>query len=205
MIIYIVTIIVGMVLIAGLNIVFNSTFYSLPIYYIILAVVISTVAVIAIDGLFAFLIRRLPKKWFHHDKKCFIVGKRELKFYDAIGIRKWKDKILELGQFTNFTKKKVVDPFNNDYVTRFLLECNYGYIIHLACVFVGFLIIFFFPLQYALMFGVPVAIINAVLNLMPMFILRYNVPKLKILFLRNARKENILAKQVSTEQEFMQK
>lgn len=201
---YCITIPVCMIIIAGVNILINSSLYNLSILYIILAVVIGTVAVIAIDGLFAFIIRRLPEKWFSYKKKIFNVGKREVKFYEAIGIKKWKDKVLELGQFTNFTKKKVVNPFDNEYVERFLMECNYGYIIHLVGIFMGFLIIFIFPLKYALMFGVPIGVVNAVLNYLPMCILRYNTPKLLILHKRNERNEALNKKKEEEKEEIIE-
>lgn len=188
---YGITILVCMAVIIAVNWALNSLLFSLPVWYIFVAVVASTVAVIAVDGLFAFLIRRLPEKWFSHEKKIFDVGKKECKFYEKLGIRKWKDKVLELGNFTDFHKDKVYDPTNNEYIERFLLEANYGEIIHLVGVFLGFLIIFIFPLRYALCFGVPVGIVNAVLNLMPYFILRYNTPRLKLLHKRNLRTQSM--------------
>ena len=96
--------------------------------------------------------------------------------------------MLELGCFTNFRKNKVKEPNNNEYISRFLLENNYGFIVHIVCAVVGFSIIFLFPLKYALCFGVPVALVNLILNLMPAFILRYNTPKLLTLYKFNARK-----------------
>lgn len=61
-----------------------------------------------------------------------------------------------------------------------MLEACYGEVIHFVCIFVGFFIIFCMPLKYWLCFGLPVAIVNALLNLPSVFILRYNFYKLKI-------------------------
>lgn len=184
---YCITILACMAIIAVCNILFAP--FGLSVWQNILAVTFSTVAVIAVDGIFATIIRRaFPTKWFSHEKKIFQVSKKEQRFYDKLGIKKWKDKVLELGAFTSFRKNKVREPNNNEYISRFLLENNYGFIIHIACVVLGFLIIFMLPLKYALCFGVPVGIVNAVLNLLPAFILRYNTPKLMTLYKFNARK-----------------
>jgi len=53
----------------------------------------------------------------------------------------------------------------------------------------GFLVIFILPLKYALRIGLPVAIVGFVLNLLPVFILRYNLPKLAIAYKRAKRLE----------------
>lgn len=186
--IYILTIVISMILIAVINIAVNPIFFQMEIWYIIVAVIVNTVAVIAVDGVFALIIRRLmPAKWFGMDKKGFYPGKGESRFMEKLGIKKWKDKVIELGMFTNFHKNKISDPTNNEYVERFIVESNYGFVIHLVCVFVGFVIIFFYPLKYWLCFGFPVAIVNAVLNALPTMILRYNLPKLRTLHKLNER------------------
>ena len=62
--------------------------------------------------------------------------------------------------------------------------------------FVGFTVIFIFPLKFALLVGVPVGIVNMVLNYMPVMILRYNTPKLKVLHKRALRnQQNRLAQE----------
>jgi len=158
-------------------------------WFILGAVLINVVAVIAVDGLFAFLIRRLPEKWFGHERRFFQVSAKEKKFYEKLKIRKWKDKVPELGQFTNFHKNKVAEPRNNVYLERYMLEAAYGEVIHLAGCFLGFVIIFFYPLKYWLCFGFPVAVINLIMNILPYFILRYNFYKMKVLYRSNERKQ----------------
>lgn len=187
MILYISVILICMLIIATFNVVFN--FYELTPTYILLSVVIDTVAVIAVDGLFAFLIRRLPEKWFSHDKKIFVVSKKEKSFYEKLKIRKWKDKIPELGSFTGFHKNKVVNPFDNTYLSRYLLEAGYGIVIHFVTAFTGFLIVFIHPLGLWLNFAFGVAIVNFILNLLPVFVLRYNYYKLKVLYTSNEKKQ----------------
>ena len=180
-----------MTIISIVNVFVSKPIFGFSIEYIVIAVVVSTVAVIIVDGIFATIVRRaLPEKWFIQTKKRFCAGKKECRFYEKLGIKKWKDKVLELGVFTNFRKNKIANPTDNEYIARYIMEANYGIICHLACVIFGYLIVFVYPLEYFLCFGVPVATVNAVLNLMPLFILRYNLPKLHTLYKYNERRHS---------------
>lgn len=189
MILYGSIIFVCVCLLTGVNAVFAAPRFGVSFWFILGAVLINVVAVIAVDGLFAFLIRRLPEKWFGHERRFFQVSAKEKKFYEKLKIRKWKDKVPELGQFTNFHKNKVAEPRNNAYLERYMLEAAYGEVIHLAGCFLGFVIIFFYPLKYWLCFGFPVAVINLIMNILPYFILRYNFYKMKVLYRSNERKQ----------------
>ena len=176
MLFYIFSIVGADLLIIFFNIWFNK--FELSLLYIILAAVLGAIAVIAIDGVFAFIIRRLPEKWFSYDKKIWNVSKAECNFYEKLGIKLWKDKILELGVFTSFSKKTIANPDSKEYMERFILESNYGAIIHIANAIFGFLVIFCFPLKLVFCFGLPISIVNAILSLLPYMILRYNIPRL---------------------------
>ena len=189
MILYGSIIFVCVCLLTGVNAVFAAPRFGVSFWFILGAVLINVVAVIAVDGLFAFLIRCLPEKWFGHERRFFQVSAKEKKFYEKLKIRKWKDKVPELGQFTNFHKNKVAEPRNNVYLERYMLEAAYGEVIHLAGCFLGFVIIFFYPLKYWLCFGFPVAVINLIMNILPYFILRYNFYKMKVLYRSNERKQ----------------
>ncbi|MFQ7700341.1 MAG: hypothetical protein ACLRL0_03640 [Christensenellaceae bacterium] len=189
MILYGSIIFVCVCLLTGVNAVFAAPRFGVSFWFILGAVLINVVAVIAVDGLFAFFIRRLPEKWFGHERRFFQVSAKEKKFYEKLKIRKWKDKVPELGQFTDFHKNKVAEPRNNAYLERYMLEAAYGEVIHLAGCFLGFVIIFFYPLKYWLCFGFPVAVINLIMNILPYFILRYNFYKMKVLYRSNERKQ----------------
>ena len=119
-----------------------------------------------------------------------------MKFYKFIGVPKWKDYVPELGNFTGFHKNKVVDPFDNEYIGRFILEARYGVAIHLWSVPFSFLVMLCDYNIYLgrmtniwLTIGLPVAVVNAILIVLPAFILKYNLPKLVHLYERNKRKE----------------
>ncbi len=178
-----------MIILAIVDIIFAMPIFGFGVGYVILAVVLSTVAVIIVDGIFATFTRWIfPKKWFGVDKTHFMASKRECRFLERIGIKKWKDKVLELGMFANFRKNKIAQPNNPEYIKRYIYEANCGILGHALGAFFGYLIVFIYPLQYWLCFGVPVATVNLVLSLMPLFILRYNLPKLHVLYKYNLKR-----------------
>ncbi len=175
---YLIVILNAMTLIILVNVLLNSTLYNLDFWYIVLAVVLNTISVIVVSGIVATLVRQvLPEKWFNEmDIK---VSKKEMRFYEKLGVKKWKDLVPELGFFTGFRKNKIANPKSIEYVDRYILEINYGIYVHFVSIFASFLIVFIYPLKYCLMFGIPVAIVSVILHLMPLFTLRYNLPKLK--------------------------
>ena len=129
----------------------------------------------------------LPKKWFNSPKKFFSAGKKEARFYEKLGIKKWKDRIPEFGGFTSFSKSKIFDPKNNEYVIRYITEANYGVMVHITGMVFGFLIIFILP-KFWYLVGLPVAVINLIYNALSLVILRYNLPKLHVLYKFNSKK-----------------
>jgi len=189
-----------MIIIGALSYFIASPIFGFDLPFVVVAVVLSTFAEIIIDLIFAFIVRwLLPKKWFGVDKLGFHAGKKERRFYEKIGIKRWKDSVLELGALSGFRKNKLTKPDDLAYIERFIVEANYGIIVHVAGILFGFAVIFLYPLKYWLCFGFPVAVVNLFLNVLPIFILRYNLPKLHALYKFNkARVEK--SKQNSEEQ-----
>ena len=178
MILYLTIILTAALVIAGVVALITGEGFFAVLGFTALAVVI----VMLIDGLTATVCRLLPAKCANADKKIFIVSAKEKKFYEKLKIRKWKDKIPEIGQFTGFRKNKIADPKSVEYLDRFLLEICYGELGHIASVFTSFLLVLFFfitPLWIAI--ALPVAVVSALMNLPSLFILRYNSYKLRIL------------------------
>ena len=65
MVLYLVSIIGGDFLIILFNLIFGKTVFDYSTKYVIIAGILAAVGVIAIDGLFATIVRRcLPEKWF---------------------------------------------------------------------------------------------------------------------------------------------
>lgn len=182
MIIYSVIISITLIIVYLLNLLRGCT----DILYILKWTSIDILVVFIIDAIIAFVIRRLPEKWFVYKYKVFKIFKWERKFYEAIKIKKWKDKIPELGQLTNFKKNKVREPKNSEYLLRYLMECVYGETIHFLSIILGFLILLINP-KCCLYFGLPIAIANGIISYLSFAILRYNRPKLTILYNRSVK------------------
>ncbi len=191
MILYLCIIAVAVLVIAGLVALITSSSFWIALGFTALAAVIA----VCLSGLTATICRLLPKKCADHNKKIFQVSAKEKKFYEKLNIRKWKDKVPEIGQFTGFRKNKIVDPKSVEYVERFLLEIAYGELGHFFNLFTGFLLLLLFPIyEHWLAVGIPVAIVNALLNLPSLLILRYNSYKLRILH------KNLLKKRAKAEE-----
>ena len=191
---YIILILLSTFLVALINIYCNAFGYSW--WMLLVFSVLSTICVIIIDGITALIIRHLPEKWFRYEKKIFNVSKKEVAFYRFLNIKAWKDKVPELGGFTSFHKDKIHDPTSVQYIERFLLEIDYGWVIHIISVFTGFLILLMDykifiggNMSVGLSIGIPIAVINAILNLLPAFFLRYNYPRLRALLKMAKRKK----------------
>ena len=161
---------------------------------ILLAVIVGDAMLFLIDAVTAFLVRRLPEKWFAPEARLFTVKPVERKLYRKLKINSWKKYVPEWGCFTGFHKDKVREPNSSTYIGRFLIESNYGVAGHIAGAVTGFLIMllpFFHPFSVAL----PLAVINFVLGILPTMILRSNTPSLRALYKKNMKREKISLQQ----------
>ena len=184
MALYLSIIFVCMIIISGFNLLFGVDIYGFSPLYAVLGVVIGTLIMIVIDAIIAIVVIKLPKKWFDPYNKVFTVSPKERAFYEKIKIRAWKDKVFaEIG----FDKKTVKDTADNDYLYKFLIETGIAESMHFVSIFLGYVIIFIFPLEYIWCFSFPIASVNAFLQLLPVFIQRYNRPKLLKLYERNKK------------------
>ncbi|MBE7061874.1 MAG: hypothetical protein E7382_04995 [Clostridiales bacterium] len=189
MILFLGVIIFSMITIAVVVEVFIAGNYGLSTTYVILSVVFCTIFEIILDSILALAVRRLlPEKWFSADKTFYTAKKRECLIYDFFKIKKWKDKVPDLGALSGFRKNKIANPNDLKYVERYILEANFGVVVHLACMFLGGLVVFIFPLKIWWFIGLPVAIVNFVLNFLTLAVLRYNLKKLHVLRKFNLKK-----------------
>ena len=183
--IYLAVILVSMALITALNLAFPAE--GLAPLSLALSVVFLTAAVILVDGVFAFLIRRLPERRFSYGRRLFCVGEREARLYRALGVKRWDRFVPDLGCFTGFYKRTLASPGEAAYTGRYLLEAAYGIVIHAVNIPTGFLILPLAP-GLALRVGLPVALVNAVLSLFPLMLLRSHFPRLVRLHERNLKR-----------------
>jgi len=171
-------------LIALFNFLFGNVHTWLSFGGILLWTSLGTVSVIAVDGLFAFVTRRLPEKWFAPEAKAFSVPKWERNLYRKTKINVWKKHVPEWGCFTGFHKDELKDANDSKYIGRFLLESNYGVLGHVAGAIFGFLIMLL-PFLRPIAVALPIAIVNFILSLLPTMILRFNTPPLRRLYQRS--------------------
>ena len=177
MILYLSIILVYVVILSAINVL--CSFTPISPSYTILIIFIAPIIEIVIDGLVALLVHQLPNKWFEIDNKFYKVSDKERKFYEKIKIRKWKDKVVELGALGGFSKKELKSSNDIEYIKKFLIESNKGVLNHILSCFAGFLLILIYlPFDCIFSISLPIAIMNLILNMPSTFILRYNTPKL---------------------------
>lgn len=169
--------------------VFNVAFETAAWYYVVVAVIWCIALQFALDGLIAIAINKMPDRWFSVDNPLYEVSEFERELYKRLQVRRWKDKIWELGGLGGFSKKRFVEPNNPDYVERFIIECNKGVLTHRLSYPIGFLAMLTLSGVCAFTIALPVAVVNLFLNILPTLALRYNTPKLKNSLKRLKRKE----------------
>ena len=174
---------VAMVFISIINIILGITTW----YYAIIAVIWCTILQFALDGL--ILINKMPDAWFGVENSLYHVSQKEKDFYKKIKVRRWKDKVWELGGLGGFSKKYLKEPTNPKYIEKFIIECNKGVLTHRLSYPIGFLAMLTLPGIYAFSIALPVAIVNLFLNILPTLALRYNTPKLQSMLKRLRRNE----------------
>lgn len=187
MLIYLFLISITILIMLLLNIFIGIDKYNYSISYIIGMIVIHIVAVFIIDAIVAFVINKLPKKWFNYKSSVFKIYNWENSFYNHLKIRKWKEHIPELGMLAGFRKNKIKEPNNNDYLSVYLEQSCIGITVHSYSILLGFLIFLIKP-KYFFFFALPVSITNGIIHFLSLSILRYNVPKLIRLYERNKKK-----------------
>ena len=185
---YLIVIIVSILITTAANLAFFLPHTATEAMTVLSRVTVGAISVIALDGIVALIIRRLtPQKWYSPDKRIFAVSKKERNFYNRLKIKHWKDHVPELGCFTGFHKNKLDDSGDSEYLSRFIIEANYGVIIHLANALLGFLIMLI-PFCSHAGIWVPVFTINFILSILPVFVLRYVSYTLQRLYQRSTKK-----------------
>ena len=181
---YLLIITMAMAVIAGINI---ACGVASPLY-VTVAVIFCVVLQVALDALAALSVCFTPDRLYPADSPRFRVSEREKRIYIKLGVRVWKEKIPDLGGIAGFSKRKLKEPDNPVYVEKYIIECHKGVLIHRICYPLGLLVIPTLPNLCALTIGLPVAIINTLLHILPAMALRYNTPMLLGMLRRMRRK-----------------
>lgn len=179
---------VGVVLSIGLGYVVNLSI--LAFWQVLVIFIVALVVLIALNAVCAIISAKvLPDKVYNSQNKFFIPGKAEIKFYNRLSIKKWKDKTAEWGKLNGFSKKNIENPKDPQYIKKFILECNKGYLGHFSSIIVSTLVLICVPKCLILPMALPMFITAFLLNYIPIMILRYNVSRLNSL-LRFAERNN---------------
>jgi hypothetical protein len=182
---YLTVIGIAMAVIAAVNVLFGTAVW----YYVIIGVIWCTALQFALDGVIAITVNNLPLSWFKGEGRFFRVSNREKSLYKKLRVRKWKDKVWELGGLGGFSKRKIEDPRSPQYIERFIVECNKGVVTHRLSYFIGYLAMPTMSGVCIYTIGLPVAFVNMILNILPTIVLRYNTPQLRSLLERMRRLE----------------
>ncbi|MBE6629016.1 MAG: hypothetical protein E7629_08830 [Ruminococcaceae bacterium] len=176
----------AMALISAVNIVLQAA----PWHLVILSVILCTALQFVLDGIVAATVSTLPDRWFGANNPLFLVAEKEKKLYKKLKVRRWKDKVWELGGLGGFSKRELKEPDNPRYIEKFLIECNRGTVTHRLSYPIGFLAMLAVgsPLRFTV--AIPVATVNLFLNVLPTLVLRYNAPMLRSLLKRLEQKKN---------------
>lgn len=124
-------------------------------------------------GVLDIITRILPQNLWRYDRHPFLVSKKEAKFYEKLGIKKWKDKAVpELGASAGFSKKNLQGT-ELEYLARFLRETCQGEALHLSGAVLAFLFLAIYPVR-EWYYVLPILVVNFFINILPCMIQRYN-------------------------------
>ena len=155
---------------------------------IVIIFIVALVILILLNAICAIVCSKwLPNKLYNAESKFFSPNKKEYNFYIKLGVKVWKDKTIEWGKLNGFSKSKIEEPKSPEYINRFILECNKGYLSHLTSLFIATFIFLCVPKTLIFTMALPMFITSFILNSIPIIILRYNIVRLKILLLYSQR------------------
>ena len=91
----------AMLVISVVNIIFDTAVW----YNIIILVVVCTALQFALDGIIAIIINKMPDKLFGAENPLYNVSEAEKSFYKKLKVRRWKNKVWELGGLGGLVKR----------------------------------------------------------------------------------------------------
>ncbi len=141
--------------------------------WLLIAILICGIA----SALITIFTRIIPSKFFSPLKKRYKVFPKENKLYLKLKIKKWKDKVPELGKLGGFAKNKIQEPNNSEYIYKFLTETCIAEFLHGYSIIAGLLVFLILPRIYFWTLSLPIFILNTILHVMPLLIQRYIRPK----------------------------
>lgn len=154
---------------------------TISLTYAIVAPLLVLLYVFLVLGVLNLILRFcLPKSCWDYKRKYFTVSKKEVKFYEKLKIRNWKDRVPEWGKSAGFSKSHL-QSLDAEYLQKFIYETCIGEVLHLLGAIFGFTCLFYFPIAH-FYFVLPIVLTSFVLNLLPCIIQRYNRARLLVIY-----------------------
>jgi len=167
---------------------------SFAIWQILVIFIIALIILVCLNAICAIICAKiLPNKMYNN--KMFNPGKKEIALYNKLNIKAWKDKTIEWGKLNGFSKSKIENPKDPEYIKKFILECKKGFLGHFTSLFIAGFIFLCVPKSLILSMALPMFITSFILNYIPIIILRYNSHRLSTLLRFIERNQN---KQINT-------
>jgi hypothetical protein len=172
--------------VAAFNYFVTMPIFGYPWWWAICGTLVCAVFVYLAHGIGSAIVYKFKKR-INPAAKYFKVGEREKNLWQRLGVRKFKDLLPDGGNMVGFPKATIANPNDAEYIRRYIHESCVGEIGHINGVALGFFACVILPIKYWWCFGLPCAVGNAILGLLPIIVLRYNRYKLVILQKRLAR------------------
>lgn len=169
---YLIVIGFTMFITTALAIITSVVFNTVSLWHALIPMAVN-IYVLLLLGVVSLLMRLIiPTNFWIKKRKCFKVWRKEKTFYDRIKIKKWKDKIPEMGKIAGFPKDSI-RSMDCSYLQKFIAETCFAEWMHFIVGVVGFTALCFCPI-HDYVFVVPILIVNFILHLLPCMIQRYN-------------------------------
>jgi len=175
---YIKTLIIGYLAIFGVNAILSLVgVVDFSVWFAAYYPLLIILAYIVLNLLAAMFPRVFPTSIININSKVFRTFKFERKFYEAIGVRSFKDKIPDLGGLFKGFYKSEFSGSDSDYLGKFIKSTIVSEIVHMLGI-LSCIIIFFVFNEHVINFALPAFLLNTYFNILPIFVQRYNRPKL---------------------------
>ncbi|MCL2821696.1 MAG: hypothetical protein FWD86_00645 [Firmicutes bacterium] len=194
---------------ASVSAIFVAPALDMSPWYAVFSVLAFTVIIFISNIVIAVLLRLLPLRFFAPRLKLFHSIKSERRFWEKLGIKRWKIIVPDvLNILKIFDKSKLKSSSDQEYLYRYLCEMGWAELMHIFGFFVGYAAIFIpigwlftgdlaisqitgehiiWTLQHAVPFVLPLALLNSFVNLLPICVQRYNRPVILKLYRRSLK------------------
>lgn len=170
------------------SIIYHVATGNMSLVYSIFAPMMVNAYVLILFGLLTLVMRIfIPKDFWFKDLNLFNVSKREIKLYDKMQIKSWKEKVPEMGKTGGFPKDSI-RSLDKEYIHKFISETCFAEWLHVLSAFLGITALYVFPVEQHF-FVIPIVITNLLLHLPLAIIQRYNRYRLNIIYKRKNKSE----------------